>query len=51
MHFDSKLVEGQVSGEYAAKEDRMKEYLDMVKNLISGFNKFEIRACLVSGPQ
>jgi hypothetical protein len=31
---DSQLIVGQVKGEYEAKEDRMKKYLTIVKNLL-----------------
>lgn len=32
IYTDSKLVEGQVTGEYEAKEDRMKKYMAKVRS-------------------
>lgn len=34
VYTDSKMVERQVTGEYEAKEDRMKKYLAQVKGLV-----------------
>uniref|UniRef100_A0A2N9GXI9 Uncharacterized protein n=1 Tax=Fagus sylvatica TaxID=28930 RepID=A0A2N9GXI9_FAGSY len=39
---DSQLIVGQVKGEYEAKEDRMKRYLMVVKNLLTQFKKVEL---------
>nr|GEV64545.1 reverse transcriptase domain-containing protein [Tanacetum cinerariifolium] len=39
---DSKLVSNQVLGTYAAKEDNMIKYLEIVKGLVSGFTTFSI---------
>uniref|UniRef100_A0A2N9HB70 RNase H type-1 domain-containing protein n=1 Tax=Fagus sylvatica TaxID=28930 RepID=A0A2N9HB70_FAGSY len=39
---DSQLIVGQVKGEYEAKEDRMKKYLTVVKNLLTHFRKVEL---------
>jgi ribonuclease HI len=39
---DSQLIVGQVKGEYEAKEDRMKKYLTVVKNLLTQFKKVEL---------
>uniref|UniRef100_A0A2N9F1B5 Uncharacterized protein n=1 Tax=Fagus sylvatica TaxID=28930 RepID=A0A2N9F1B5_FAGSY len=39
---DSQLIVGQVKGEYEAKEDRMKKYLMVVKNLLTQFKKVEL---------
>uniref|UniRef100_A0A2N9FP12 Uncharacterized protein n=1 Tax=Fagus sylvatica TaxID=28930 RepID=A0A2N9FP12_FAGSY len=39
---DSQLIVGQVKGEYEAKEDRMKKYLMVVKNLLTHFKKVEL---------
>jgi ribonuclease HI len=36
---DSQLVVGQVNGEYEAKEERMRKYLDLVRSIITNFNK------------
>uniref|UniRef100_A0A2N9I556 RNA-directed DNA polymerase n=1 Tax=Fagus sylvatica TaxID=28930 RepID=A0A2N9I556_FAGSY len=38
---DSQLIVGQVKGEYEAKEDRMKKYLTVVKDLLTYFEKVE----------
>jgi ribonuclease HI len=39
---DSQLIVGQVKGEYGAKEDRMKKYLTVVKDLLTHFQKVEL---------
>uniref|UniRef100_A0A2N9GA07 Uncharacterized protein n=1 Tax=Fagus sylvatica TaxID=28930 RepID=A0A2N9GA07_FAGSY len=39
---DSQLIVGQVKGEYEAKEDRMKRYLTVIKNLLTQFKKVEL---------
>nr|GFC16848.1 reverse transcriptase domain-containing protein [Tanacetum cinerariifolium] len=39
---DSKLVANQVLGMYIAKEDNMIKYLDIAKDLVSGFKTFSI---------
>uniref|UniRef100_A0A2N9GBC9 Integrase catalytic domain-containing protein n=1 Tax=Fagus sylvatica TaxID=28930 RepID=A0A2N9GBC9_FAGSY len=39
---DSQLIVGQVKGEYEAKEDRMKKYLTVVKDLLTHFEKVEL---------
>nr|GEY04604.1 hypothetical protein [Tanacetum cinerariifolium] len=39
---DSKLVANQVLGTYIAKEDNMKKYIDIAKDLVSGFKTFSI---------
>nr|GFA33808.1 reverse transcriptase domain-containing protein [Tanacetum cinerariifolium] len=39
---DSKLVDNQVLGTYIAKEDNMIKYLDIAKDLVSGFKTFSI---------
>uniref|UniRef100_A0A2N9EWT7 Reverse transcriptase RNase H-like domain-containing protein n=1 Tax=Fagus sylvatica TaxID=28930 RepID=A0A2N9EWT7_FAGSY len=38
----SGLIVGQVKGEYEAKEDRMKKYLTVVKDLLTHFKKVEL---------
>ena len=38
---DSKLVIGQIRGEYEAKEERMQKYLRLTKHLIQEFDKVE----------
>nr|GEZ74704.1 reverse transcriptase domain-containing protein [Tanacetum cinerariifolium] len=43
---DSKLLANQVLGTYIAKEDNMIKYLDIAKDLVSGFKTFSI--CQVS---
>lgn len=45
-HTDSKLVEGQVTEEYEAKEERMKKYLARVRELMSHFKAVEIKHIL-----
>uniref|UniRef100_A0A2N9FD92 Integrase catalytic domain-containing protein n=1 Tax=Fagus sylvatica TaxID=28930 RepID=A0A2N9FD92_FAGSY len=40
--FKYALIVGQVKGEYEAKEDRMKKYLTVVKNLLTHFKKVEL---------
>ncbi|KAH7852319.1 hypothetical protein Vadar_023323 [Vaccinium darrowii] len=39
---DSQLVVGQVNREYEAKEENMENYLELVKELIRGFQAFNI---------
>ena len=39
---DSRLVVGQVKGELKAKDVRMKEYLNQVRHLQSGFESFNL---------
>jgi ribonuclease HI len=39
---DSQLIVGQMKGEYEAKEDRMKKYLMVVKDLLTHFEKVEL---------
>jgi ribonuclease HI len=36
---DSQLIVGQVNGEYEAKENRMTEYLELVKKAIKWFDE------------
>ena len=38
---DSKLVIGQIKGEYEAKKERMQKYLKLTKHLAQGFDKLE----------
>ena len=38
---DSKLVIGQIRGEYKAKEERMQKYLKLMKHLTQEFNIVE----------
>lgn len=45
-HTDSKLIEGQVTGEYEAKEERMKKYLARVRELMSHFKAIKIKHIL-----
>ena len=42
LNFDSKLVTGQMSNEYEAKEDKMKRYLALTNQLISNFGDVKI---------
>ena len=39
---NSRLVVGQVKGEFEAKDERMQGYLSQVKCLQSGFNSFDL---------
>ena len=41
MQNDSKLVIGQIKGEYEAKEERMQKYLRLTKHLTQEFDKVE----------
>ena len=38
---DSKLVIGQIKGEYEAKEERMQKYLRLMKHLTQEFDKVD----------
>ena len=38
---DSKLVIGQIKGEYEAKEERMQKYLRLMRHLTYEFDKVE----------
>ena len=38
---DSKLIIGQIKGEYKAKEERMQKYLRLTKHLTQEFEKVE----------
>ena len=44
LRSDSKLIVGQITNEYEAKEERMKKYLQMMSQLIDEFDniKFEL---------
>ena len=39
---DSQLIVGQVSGEYEAKEDNMRMYLNKTRELVKKFSSFNI---------
>ena len=39
VHNDSQLVVGQVNGDYEAKEERMLQYLNLVRHQISRFHE------------
>ena len=43
VNSDSKLVVGQVQGEYGAKEENMKQYLKKSKDLLSSFRSLDIQ--------
>lgn len=43
VNSNSRLVIGQVLGEYEAKEDRMKEYLKVAKRLVDNFQIFKFK--------
>uniref|UniRef100_A0A2N9IQ60 Uncharacterized protein n=1 Tax=Fagus sylvatica TaxID=28930 RepID=A0A2N9IQ60_FAGSY len=42
IHCDSQLIVNQLTGEYMAKDERMIAYLDLARNLLKGFCKFNI---------
>ena len=42
VFLDSRLVVGQVKGEFEAKDERMQGYLSQVKCLQSGFDSFDL---------
>ena len=42
LNLDSKLVMGQITKEYEAKEDRMKRYLKLTSQLVSNFDDVRI---------
>ena len=46
---DSRLVVGQVKGEFEARDERMQEYLSQVRHLQSGFKSFNLLHILRSG--
>ena len=43
VYSNSRLVVGQVNGEFKAREPRMQEYLDKVRHVQSCFNNFTLR--------
>ena len=42
LNSNSKLVVGQMTNEYEAKEDRMKRYLTLTNQLVSNFDDVKI---------
>ena len=42
LNFDSKLMVGQITNEYEAKEDRMKRYLMLTNKLVTNFDDIKI---------
>nr|XP_023920829.1 uncharacterized protein LOC112032298 [Quercus suber] len=46
LNFDSKLVTGQMNGEYEANEGRMKRYVALTNQLISNFDDVKITQLL-----
>ena len=42
LNLDSKLVMGQITKEYEAKEDRMKRYFKLTSQLVSNFDDVRI---------
>uniref|UniRef100_A0A2N9G132 RNase H type-1 domain-containing protein n=1 Tax=Fagus sylvatica TaxID=28930 RepID=A0A2N9G132_FAGSY len=42
IHCDSQLIVNQLTGEYMAKDERMVAYLDLARNLLKGFCKYNI---------
>ena len=43
IHSDSQLVVGQVNGNYEAKEERMQQYLNLVRHQISQFREVKLK--------
>ena len=43
IHSDSQLVVGQVNGDYEAKEERMQQYLNLVRHQISQFREVKLK--------
>ena len=46
---DSRLIVGQVRGEFEAKNERMQGYLSQVKSMQSKFDSFDLLHVLRSG--
>jgi ribonuclease HI len=42
VHNDSQLVVGQVNGDYEAKEERMLQYLNLVRHQMSRFHEVKL---------
>uniref|UniRef100_A0A2N9GJY6 Integrase catalytic domain-containing protein n=1 Tax=Fagus sylvatica TaxID=28930 RepID=A0A2N9GJY6_FAGSY len=42
IHCDSQLIVNQLTGEYMAKDERMIAYLELAKNFLKSFHKFNI---------
>ena len=49
LFLDSRLVVGQVKGEFEAKDERMQGYLSRVKFMQSKFDSFDLQHVLRSG--
>ena len=49
MFSDSRLIVGQVQGEFEAKDERMQGYLSLAKSLQSEFESFNLRHIPRSG--
>jgi hypothetical protein len=43
VHSDSQLVVGQVRGEYEAREERMKKYLNLIQKILETLEKVDFR--------
>ncbi|XP_075663275.1 uncharacterized protein LOC142632832 [Castanea sativa] len=43
LYCDSKLIVGQVNGEFEARDERMKKYLSRVKGVLGMFKSFKVR--------
>ncbi|XP_075662927.1 uncharacterized protein LOC142632392 [Castanea sativa] len=46
FHCDSRLIVGQVNGEFEARDERMKKYLNRVKGVLGMFKNFKVRQIL-----
>ena len=43
LRFDSKLIVGQITNKYEAKEERMKKYLQLTSQLIDEFDSIKLK--------
>ncbi|XP_075656878.1 uncharacterized protein LOC142626990 [Castanea sativa] len=43
LYCDSRLIVGQVNGEFEARDERMKKYLNQVKGVLGMFKSFKVR--------
>ena len=46
LRFDSKLIVGQITNKYEAKEERMKKYLQLTSQLINEFDNVKLKLIL-----
>ncbi|XP_075670351.1 uncharacterized protein LOC142640144 [Castanea sativa] len=43
FYYDSRLIVGQVNGEFEARDEKMKKYLNRVKGVLGMFQSFKVR--------